>query len=157
MDHLIEADISASFEVVSLSTSSYIIQLYIAVVKHFTVIFSRIGENMKTIEKIELIMKEKGISRYQIEKSLGIKQSTFKNWVNGTEPGVEKIITILKYLEVSADEIFEIDSKQTLNAHEKELLSYFRQLPEPEQLRELGRLEARAEMFKGKLSESKIG
>lgn len=78
---------------------------------------------MRIIDRIEKIMNEKGITRYQIEKNVGIKQSTFKNWVNGTEPGVEKIVAILKYLEVSADEIFEINkSPLELTEIEKQLL-----------------------------------
>lgn len=80
---------------------------------------------MRIIDKIEEIMKTRGITRYQIEKNLGIKQSTFKNWVNGTEPGVEKIIAILKYLEVSADEIFELD-KHEMTERERELLEAYR-------------------------------
>jgi len=83
---------------------------------------------MRIIDKIEKIMNERGITRYQIEKNIGIKQSTFKNWVNGTEPGVEKIVAILKYLEVSADEIFEL-KKEPLNftLEEKQLLESYRQ------------------------------
>lgn len=83
---------------------------------------------MNIIEKIEIIMKEKGITRYQIEKNLGIKQSTFKNWINGTEPGVEKIVKILKYLEVSADELFELTPKtETLTQEERNILEAYRQ------------------------------
>lgn len=82
---------------------------------------------MRIIDKIEEIMKNKGITRYQIEKNLGIKQSTFKNWVNGTEPGVEKIVAILKYLEVSADQIFEIEKpSEELTKDEIMLLKAYR-------------------------------
>lgn len=83
---------------------------------------------MRIIDKIELVMKSKGITRYQIEKNLGIKQSTFKNWVNGTEPGVEKIVAILKYLELSADEIFELKEKEpnVLNEEETKIIEAYR-------------------------------
>lgn len=99
----------------------------------------------RIIDRIESVMRKKGITRYQIEKSLGIRQSTFKNWVNGTEPGVEKIVAILKYVEVSADDIFEIKDVNNLTDNERELLEAFRRLPERDQIKEIGKMEDKAD------------
>ncbi|MGP1589173.1 MAG: helix-turn-helix domain-containing protein [Oribacterium sp.] len=119
---------------------------------------------MTLIEKIERILKEKGITKYQVEKDIGIKQQSFKNWEKGSEPGVYKIIAILKYLEVSADELFEIKAKESnkISTNEQELLTYFRQLPSDRQQRELGRLEGIAGEFmtnnpESEYTKSKIG
>ena len=46
--------------------------------------------------------------------------------------------------QVSADEIFELSANSPLSENEKEMLDYFRKLPDREQMRELGRLEALA-------------
>lgn len=112
------------------------------------------------IDNIEKIMKAKGISAYKLEKDTGIKQTTFQGWKRGSQPAADKIETLIQYLKVSADEIFGIEKKETeLTPEEQELLNCFRRLPMPEQMRELGRLEAKAEQYQDieNLSGSKIG
>ncbi len=100
-------------------------------------------------------MKEKGITAYKIEKDLGIKQSTFTSWRKGSEPSAEKIFEIIQYIGVSPNEIFGYnepeanqDPEQLLTENEKELLKYFRQLPEREQVKMIGRIEDKANQFK---------
>ena len=103
---------------------------------------------MTFIEKIVKIMQERGITAYQLEKDTGIRQSTFAKWKNGTQPTLDKVITILNYFQVSADEIFDLNNNH-LTENERELLELFQQLPEREQIKFIGKLEDTAEKFKG--------
>lgn len=116
---------------------------------------------MAFIDRLMEALKEKGISQYRLCKDLEIGQSTISSWKTGKTPTADKIIAIVRYLEVSADWILEIDNKKIneFTKEEKELIEYFRKLPEREQSRELGRLEAKAEQYQEqeKLSSSRTG
>ena len=110
---------------------------------------------MNVIENIENLMKKKGITAYKLEKETGIKQSSFSHWKKGTQPTVDKIFKICEYLKVSPNQIFgynepeaDPDPEQLLNENEKELIKYFRQLPEREQVKMIGRIEDKANQFK---------
>ena len=104
---------------------------------------------MKIIEYIEQILKAKGISAYQIEKNTGIKQQTISNWKKGIEPGAEKVLTIIKYLGVTPNEVFGYPTAPELTENETELLNLFKQLPEREQIKFIARLEDKIEQIKG--------
>lgn len=105
---------------------------------------------------IDIILKEmekQRISAYKLCKDLGMSQQTFSNWKNGKIPALDKAVSIIIYLGLSADEIFNIKTTE-LSAEEKELLKFFRQLPESEQMRELGRLEEKAEQIRNQQERS---
>lgn len=59
-------------------------------------------------EKIFAIMKEKDITAYEICKNLNISQTTFTSWKRGSKPSIDKATEIMRYLQVSADEILEL-------------------------------------------------
>lgn len=74
------------------------------------------------INFIEVIcekMNEQGISIYKLCKDNDISQTTFQNWKNGSQPALDKAIRIIKYLNLSADEIFEIREKGKMMPAEK--------------------------------------
>ena len=74
--------------------------------------------------KILKIMDERGISAYQICKNLHISNTTFSSWKKGTKPSIDKAIEILRYLQLSADEIFELTNKpEVITDEEKALFS----------------------------------
>jgi len=109
---------------------------------------------MKIIENITKIMKEKGITAYQLEKDTGIRQTTFSKWKSGSQPAADKLETVIHYLQVSPNEIFGYNDPEDprpvpeqLTENEKELLKYFRKLPDREQIKEIGRVEDRAKQF----------
>lgn len=95
---------------------------------------------MNIIENLLKIMEVKNITPYKIEKEIGIKQATFSAWKKGTQPTLDKFIKLLKYLEVTPNEIFGYESI-TLTENEKEMLELFKKLPEREQIKFIGRLE----------------
>lgn len=112
---------------------------------------------MKIIDNLEKILKEKGVTAYKLEKEIGLRQSTFSNWKKGTEPSIYKLLEIIQYLEVSPNELFgynETGQSETagsdpeqMTENEKEMLKYFRMLPDREQIKEIGRIEDRALKF----------
>ena len=67
------------------------------------------------------------ITAYEICKNLHISNTTFSSWKKGSKPSVDKAIEILRYLQLSADEIFEL--KQgigNLSAEEQQLLDAYK-------------------------------
>ena len=103
---------------------------------------------MHFIENLIKIMDERQITAYQLEKDTGIKQATFGKWKKGSQPTLDKILIILNYFQVSADEL--LDTNLTnLSENDKELLELFHQLPEREQIKLIGKVEELVEKHKG--------
>lgn len=71
------------------------------------------------VEKIIQIANEKKIPLSKICTDTNINKNSFNNWKNGAEPPLDKIINIIKYLDLSADEIFEIKKNERLTPTEK--------------------------------------
>ena len=115
---------------------------------------------MEIINNIIAIMNKKGITAYKLEKETGIKQQTFQGWKNGHKMSVSALEQIIKYLEVSPNDIFGYKTNNLLSENETELLKYFNLLPEREQIKFIGRIEDAAEKYIDKecqSSNSKIG
>lgn len=93
-------------------------------------------------------MEQKGITAYQLEKDTGIKQSTFWNWKKGSQPAADKLQIIILYLGVTPNEIFGYKNIE-LTENEQELLELFKELPEREQVKFIGRTEEYIEKYKG--------
>ena len=103
---------------------------------------------MCVIDNLVNIMASKGISAYQLEKDVGINQTTFYNWKKGKQPPADKLQKIITYLEVSPNEVFGYESFDTLTDNDKELLQLFHQLPEREQVKLIGKVEDIIEKYK---------
>lgn len=117
-----------------------------------TIIIPKLGlrevNNINIIDNLVKIMDEKGITAYQLEKDIGINQTTFYNWKQGRSPAVDKILKILEYLEVTPNRIFGYPDIK-ISDNDKELLELFNQLPEREQLKLIGRVEELVNKYKG--------
>lgn len=94
-------------------------------------------------------MNERGVTAYQLEKDIGIKQATFGKWKKGSQPTLDNIIKILNYFQVSADELLKTNFS-SLTENDKELLELFHQLPEREQIKLIGKVEELVERGKTK-------
>lgn len=119
---------------------------------------------MNFIENLTEILKEKNITQYKLCKDLEIGQSTFSSWKKGKSPSIEKIVLIVRYLEISADWLLGIDSNniyQELTQNEKEMLKNFKLLSERDQIKMIGAIEEKLKTMEspdtGKSSNSKIG
>ena len=102
---------------------------------------------MEIIEIIEKIMKEKGITAYMLEKDIGIKQATFQGWKRGSQPAANKLSSIIKYLDVTPNEIFGYESAY-MRKDEKELILNFRKLSKIEKIKFIGRIECAVKKIK---------
>ena len=81
---------------------------------------------MDFTNKILKIMDERGITAYQICKNLHISNTTFSSWKKGTKPSIDKAIEILRYLQLSADELFELtNDTKNLTDEERVLLDAY--------------------------------
>ena len=82
---------------------------------------------MTFIEYILKVMEEKKITAYKLCKDIGMSQQTFKNWKDGKIPAVDKAITVITYLGLSADEVFGIKKEKVdLTPEEQSLLEAYR-------------------------------
>lgn len=65
------------------------------------------------IDKIVNEMKKQRITATKLETDTEIGKNTIAVWKRGTQPTVEKLIKVIKYLDMSADELFEIQTHTT--------------------------------------------
>lgn len=86
-------------------------------------------EKMNFIETIENQMKSKKITAYKMCKDLNIPAQTITNWKKGSKPNIDTAIQVIKYLELSADEIFEIKIKNTNEPRIQEIIEKYKILP----------------------------
>lgn len=83
---------------------------------------------MAFIDRLSEILEKKEITQYRLCKDLDIGQSTISSWKKGKMPTVEKVIAIVRYLEVSADWLLETETKtENFTLEEKQLLKAYRQ------------------------------
>lgn len=81
---------------------------------------------MAFIDRLGEILEKKKITQYRLCKDLEIGQSTISSWKKGKMPTVEKIIAIVRYLEVSADWLLETEIEtKNYTLEEKELLKAY--------------------------------
>ena len=104
-------------------------------------------KKMQLIEELLRIMNSKGIKPAQMERDTGIKQTTFIGWKKGAQPTADKLIKIIEYLDITPNELFGYDKSIGMNRNEREMLDLFRQLPEREQIKFIGRLEDKVSQF----------
>lgn len=81
---------------------------------------------MEFYKNLEKQMKLKNITAYQISKNTNISNSTITDWKKGKMPSAEKIIELVRYLEISADELLGTDYAENITEEEKRLIEYFR-------------------------------
>lgn len=96
---------------------------------------------------IELVLEElkkKKITQKQLCDEAGIKEQTFTNWKKGNIPNLESAMIVIKYLGLSADEMYGIKNYE-LTEDEKELIILYRQTDEKS--REIIKATARAAAF----------
>ena len=89
-------------------------------------------------KNLKRLMEQKGISRQELSKVLGVSYFTLSDWVNGKKyPRMDKVEMLAAYFGVLKSDLIEekgtneaIPHVQTLNEGENMLLELFRQVPE---------------------------
>lgn len=81
------------------------------------------------IEKLEMLVKSKGLTMNRLAKNAGFSQTSTDRWKKGSLPSIEALIKICKYLNVSADYLLDLDKTPPpiLTDQEQKLLEHFRQ------------------------------
>lgn len=80
---------------------------------------------MAFIDRLLETIEKKGISQYKLCKDLEIGNSTISSWKKGKMPTLDKVIAIVRYLEISADWLLETEFDQ-YTLEEKELIQAYR-------------------------------
>ncbi len=104
---------------------------------------------MTISQRIFNILKEKKLKQKDLAAYTGISTSAISAWnKNNTNPAAESISTIADFLGVSIEYLLTGKEKSpSLPNDEQELLSYYKKLPEREQMKLIGRASALAEMY----------
>ena len=59
---------------------------------------------MEIIDRIHVILKERGITANKLTREAGLNSSAMTQWKQGkSQPGVDAIVRIARYLKVSSD------------------------------------------------------
>ena len=95
---------------------------------------------------LKRFMEQKGISRQELSKVLGVSYFTISDWVNGKKyPRMDKVEMLADYFGVLKSDLIEEDGMdktlpqmQTLTEGETMLLELFRQVPADKQQMVLG-------------------
>lgn len=61
-------------------------------------------------KRLREVMKEKGKTRYRMDKESKVKDSYFTNWSKGTDPHILSLIEVADYLDVTIDYLVGRDS-----------------------------------------------
>lgn len=58
---------------------------------------------MSFSERLNQLLRERGISAYRLAKDIGVSGQTVSNWKNGSIPSADQVITVADYFNVSTD------------------------------------------------------
>lgn len=76
---------------------------------------------MDFVKKIIEICEDKDISINKMCIEAGITSQNFQNWKRGSQPTLDKVLKIIKYLNISADELFEINQEPIIEQMQEEI------------------------------------
>lgn len=112
---------------------------------------------MDIINRILDILAAKGLKQADLCNYIGIKYNVFTTWkTRGTEPPTKFLIQICDFLDVTPYYLLTGKEKSSsLPEDELELLTYYKELPEREQMKLIGRASALAEVYKDQIEEPK--
>ncbi len=105
---------------------------------------------MKLSQVLNSLMAETNVSAYKISKETGISDRLIGYWKKGEKmPSAENLLTIANYFGISVDYLLTGEDKiKPVANDELELLTYYKELPEREQMKLIGRASALAEVYK---------
>ena len=105
---------------------------------------------MKFSQHLNDLLVHKNHSQAELARFVGVKNNTVSDWINkGTSPKIEHLYRIAEFFNVSYDVLMTGEEKNpSLPEDELELLKYYKELPEKEQMKLIGRASALAEVYK---------
>lgn len=97
---------------------------------------------MSIYDRINNLCKEKYITGKELGEKLGLKKSPLTDWKNNkSKPTIEQIKMICEIFATSADYLLFGKDTNELTQNEKEMLNLYKQLPEREQIKFIGKIE----------------
>lgn len=105
---------------------------------------------MEINNRLFTLLEQKKITKADLARHLGINKTVVSSWSSrGTNPPIEFTVQICELLGVSIEYYITGKNEVTnkITSEEKEMLDLFRKLPEKERMREIGRLEEKAEQY----------
>lgn len=110
---------------------------------------------MCIVDIIKQLSNAQGMSITTLEQTVGLGNGTIGKW-RKQSPSCDKLKLVADYLSVSIDYLLTGEDKSpSLPNDELELLAYYKELPEREQMKLIGRASALAEVYKEQ-AETKI-
>ena len=64
-------------------------------------------------EQLKVQREKKGLTMRQVSNALLVKYTTYVNWENGKEPGIETLIRLAKFFNITVDELLGNTGEQT--------------------------------------------
>ena len=112
---------------------------------------------MCIVDTIRQLANAKGMSITALEQAVGLGNGTIGKWIKQS-PSCDKIKLVANYLSTDIDYLITGQEKSSLNlsADEQELISYYKRLPEREQMKLIGRASALAEMYEDQVEEPTV-
>lgn len=112
----------------------------------------RKGEFMNIVyDKIIEQVNKNSLTGKELGNMLGLKKSPLTDWKNGkSKPTLEQLVKLCEIFAISSDELLGLNTTDKLSENEQELLSIFKQLPEREQIKFIGKAEDYLEKYKEK-------
>ena len=99
------------------------------------------------VDRIIELIKQKGLSINAVEKQLGFGNGAIKRF-SSSSPSIDKIITLSNFLNASIEYIVTgKEANLSLSGDESELISYYKKLPEREQMKLIGRAAALVDVY----------
>ena len=101
-------------------------------------------------QRLTRLLKEKDIKNNKITNDLKLSKNAIGNYKNNQIPGSLTLYDISQYLGVTMEYLLTGEQRKELTEEEKELLTYFNELPEKEKYKLLGAAEQKAREYKEK-------
>lgn len=118
-------------------------------------------KNISFYERFEIARNKKGLSNADVARAIGITQASMTGWKKGSMPSIDKLKATCQLLDVSADDLLELNLKppEKIIKEEYILIDYYRESDErgKENIMNTAKIEASRGHPMEKLSNSKVG
>ena len=118
-------------------------------------------KNISFYERYEIAREKKGLTNTDVSRAIGISPAAMTGWKKGAMPTIDKFKATCKLLEVSADDLLELNLKPPDKIVKEEyiLIDYYRSSDErgKENIMNTAKVEASRGHPMEELSNSKVG
>lgn len=108
---------------------------------------------MEFIENVKKEIKKQGITKTELGRNTEISEGTIRSWEKGKQPSLDKACKIAEYLNISLDELCEIE----INYNDKKIIEAYNAADPGTQAAVRKLLDIEEQEQETKLSNSKIG